>query len=153
MAKLMRRLLFVCVALLALGRANAGDLFDAVQASGPASLERLSMANYRLPWLALADTPLDSLSTAYTSVAVSKSRRTTLAPDANSADPARLDSDWKSPVWTSGEVGVLYGHSLGSRHSFDTEQGYIFGTVGNDHVQISAGASYQRWDSRGWRGR
>jgi hypothetical protein len=153
MVKAVQRLFFASVALLAFNSANAGDLFGAVQASKPASLERLSMADYRLPWLALADVPLDCLSTAYTTVAVSTRRRATAAPAATSSDAAALNRDWKSPVWTSGEVGFLYGQSVGSKHSFDTEQGYIFGTVGNDNIQITAGAAYERWNSRGWRGR
>lgn len=153
MAKLMRRLLVLGLLFVAANGANAGDLFAPYQTSRPASLERLSMADYRLPWLALSQTPLDSFSTAYTSVAISTPRRAAPVSMPDAADP-RLEKDWKSSsVWTSGEVGFLYGHSLSSKHSFDTEQGYIFGTVGNDNIQISAGASYQRWNDRGWRGR
>jgi hypothetical protein len=41
-----------------------------------------------------------------------------------------------------GEVGFMYGHSSG-KFSRDIESGYIFGTTGDDHFQISAGASYE----------
>lgn len=150
MLKLMRRLIVVGLLFVAVNGANAGDLFGAVQPSGPASLERLSLADYRLPWLALAETPLDSISTGHTSIGVSTPRRPAAAPVAE-MDARRFDKD--SSVWTSGEAGVLYGQSIGGRHRFDTEQGYIFGTVGNDNIQISAGAAYERWNSRGWRGR
>ena len=146
-----KRLLFVLVAAVAAESANGGDLFS-VQASGPASLERLSPADYRLPWLSLADGPLGSLSTAYTKVAINTPRPVATMPKSDSTNVAPVKDDWRSSVWTSGEVGFLYGQSLSSKHSFDTEQGYIFGTAGNDNIQISAGASYQRWNERGWRG-
>ena len=52
-----------------------------------------------------------------------------------------------------GEVGFLYGRSVGGRVSQDIESGYIFGTVGDEKLQISVGASYERsnysFDRRG----
>ena len=44
--------------------------------------------------------------------------------------------------YVGGEVGVLYGRSSGKFGGSEFES-YIIGTVGNEHVQISAGASYQ----------
>ena len=44
----------------------------------------------------------------------------------------------------SGEVGVLYGHSLSGKFSRELERGYIFGEMGNDKTQISLGAFYER---------
>jgi hypothetical protein len=45
--------------------------------------------------------------------------------------------------YASGETGVLYGRSTG-KYGGDVEAGYIFGEVGNDKLQISAGMSYER---------
>jgi hypothetical protein len=42
-----------------------------------------------------------------------------------------------------GEVGFLYGRSAGGRYSREVESGYIFGTTGDDKVQISVGAFYE----------
>jgi|tagenome__1003787_1003787.scaffolds.fasta_scaffold20980086_2 hypothetical protein len=42
-----------------------------------------------------------------------------------------------------GEVGFLYGASTGGRVSHQLESTYIFGSVGDEHVQISAGAFYE----------
>lgn len=151
--KVLQRLLVICFLFVVANSAKAGDLFGPVQPSGLASLERLNLVDYRLRWLALADTPLASLSSAYTNVAVSAPRRVAPAPAVRSAEAATLSNDLRSSVWTSGEAGFLYGRSAGGKYSFDTEQGYIFGTVGNDHIQISAGAAYQQWNAHGWRGR
>lgn len=49
--------------------------------------------------------------------------------------------------YVSGEVGVLYGRSSG-KHGGDFGQGYIIGEVGNETIQIRAGASYQEWNGR-----
>lgn len=149
MLKLIRRLLLVWVALAAASSANAGDLFGAVQASSPSSLDRLSMADYRLPWLALAETPLGSFSAAYTSVLVGAPKQVTLPR--NATPEAANFNDWTDKrIYTSGEIGFLYGRSTG-KHGFETEQGYIFGTAGNDNIQISVGAAYQEWSGRGAR--
>jgi hypothetical protein len=43
----------------------------------------------------------------------------------------------------SGEVGVLYGRSVGSKYSGDLKQGYIFGEMDNGQTVISAAAFYQ----------
>jgi hypothetical protein len=42
-----------------------------------------------------------------------------------------------------GEVGFLYGASSGGRVSHQVESSYIFGTAGDEHVQISVGAFYE----------
>ncbi len=46
-----------------------------------------------------------------------------------------------------GEVGVSYGRSLG-KSGGSAEQGYIIGEVGNDKLQITAGASYENTSGR-----
>jgi len=44
--------------------------------------------------------------------------------------------------YATGEVGFLYGKSTG-KYGVESEQGYIIGEVGNEHLHISAGASYE----------
>ena len=43
-----------------------------------------------------------------------------------------------------GEIGFMYGHWSG-KGSGDMMESYIFGQVGNDHFQITAGAAYEDW--------
>jgi outer membrane receptor protein involved in Fe transport len=43
---------------------------------------------------------------------------------------------------TFGEVGVFYGKS-GGKHGREDFESYIIGGVGNEHIQFTAGASYQ----------
>ena len=43
---------------------------------------------------------------------------------------------------SGGEMGVFYGHASG-RHGGDDFSAYIVGGVGNDKVQITAGAAYE----------
>jgi hypothetical protein len=53
-----------------------------------------------------------------------------------------------SLTWTGGEIGVFYGHSAGGKFSGDEFGSYILGGVGNEHMQINVGASYQEFDGR-----
>jgi hypothetical protein len=48
----------------------------------------------------------------------------------------------QSRYHVSGEMGAAYGVSTG-KYGAESETGYIVGTVGNDKVQITAGASYE----------
>ena len=50
--------------------------------------------------------------------------------------------------YVGGEVGVLYGHSVGGKFSREVEQGYILGEMGNDTTHITVGASYERSSGR-----
>lgn len=50
----------------------------------------------------------------------------------------RLQRDWG----THGEIGMFYGKSSG-RYGREDFQAYIVGGVGNDHIQVNAGASYE----------
>lgn len=53
--------------------------------------------------------------------------------------------------WTGGEVGFMYGHASG-KFGGDVFSSYITGGVGNEHLQINAGAAYQETNfSRGRR--
>lgn len=71
-------------------------------------------------------------------------RSTTLAQDSS-----KDFSEVRRPVfdYAGGEIGFLYGRSTG-KFARDFEQGYIVGGVGNEHVQISAGAAYEHSSGR-----
>jgi hypothetical protein len=58
-----------------------------------------------------------------------------------------LAAEKASLVWTGGEVGFYFGHSSG-RFGGDEFGSYITGGVGNEHLQINAGASYQEFNGR-----
>lgn len=61
-------------------------------------------------------------------------------------DGKDFDGDMLSPadrIYYGGEMGFLYGHSIG-KGSGDMLESYIQGTVGNDHFQITAGAAYDQ---------
>jgi outer membrane receptor protein involved in Fe transport len=45
-------------------------------------------------------------------------------------------------TYSSGEIGFFYGRS-GGKYDREDLQGYIIGTVGNDKLSITAGASYR----------
>jgi hypothetical protein len=62
--------------------------------------------------------------------------------------PAEMQNSSLDPVYYGGEVGVLYGRWSG-KGGGDMWQTYIMGTVGNDKVQITAGASYDEWSGNG----
>lgn len=49
--------------------------------------------------------------------------------------------------YATGEVGFLYGRSTG-KYGIESERGYIIGEVGNEHLHISAGASYENVNGR-----
>ena len=57
-------------------------------------------------------------------------------PDELMAPPSDL-------IYYGGEIGILYGHSIG-KGSGDMLETYIQGTVGNEHFQITAGAAYEQ---------
>ena len=52
-----------------------------------------------------------------------------------------------SLTWTGGEVGFFYGHSSG-KFGGDEYGSYITGGVGNEHMQINVGASYEEFNGR-----
>ena len=85
-------------------------------------------------------------------VAVAQINRTRERPDGRarvgaadfSKDTTGANVELQKSFWNNvhGEVGFLYGRSSG-RVSRDVEAGYILGTVGDEHLQISAGAFYE----------
>ena len=48
-----------------------------------------------------------------------------------------------SSLYYGGEIGAYYGTTTGGKFSRSDFGSYIVETVGNEHVQITAGASYQ----------
>jgi hypothetical protein len=52
-----------------------------------------------------------------------------------------------SLAWTGGEIGFMYGHSSG-KFGGDEFSSYITGGVGNEHMQINVGASYEEFNGR-----
>ena len=70
-------------------------------------------------------------------------------PQMAAADPKDLTGEWiSSPsnhVYYTGEIGFMYGQWSG-RGSGDYWQNYVAGQVGNDKLQINAGASFENWN-------
>jgi len=62
--------------------------------------------------------------------------------------PDELLSSSANPIYYGGEVGFLYGRWSG-KGGGDMWETYVVGTVGNDKVQITAGASYDEWNPNG----
>jgi hypothetical protein len=63
------------------------------------------------------------------------------------SSPESLAAEKASLAWTGGEVGFMYGHSSG-KFGGDELTSYITGGVGNEHMQINVGASYQEFNGR-----
>src|SRR6266513_117985 len=61
--------------------------------------------------------------------------------DKNSA--GELMASPSDRIYYGGEIGILYGHSIG-KGSGDMLETYIQGTLGNEHFQITAGAAYEQ---------
>jgi hypothetical protein len=74
--------------------------------------------------------------------APSNSRSENFASDAKDL-PGELMVSPSDLIYYGGEIGFLYGHSIG-KGSGDMLETYIQGTVGNEHFQITAGAAYEQ---------
>jgi|ERR1051326_5384637 hypothetical protein len=57
-----------------------------------------------------------------------------------------------SLTWSGGEVGFMYGHASG-KFGGDLFSSYLMGGVGNEHMQINVGASYQEFNGHSSRSR
>jgi hypothetical protein len=71
-------------------------------------------------------------------------------PENFGADPKDSPEMMMSPpdrFYYGGEMGFLYGHSIG-KGSGDMTESYISGHVGNDHFQITAGAEFENWSGQ-----
>ena len=62
--------------------------------------------------------------------------------------PNEIMSQPGNRVYYTGEVGFLYGQSIG-KGSGDYWQNYVWGQAGNDHFQITAGAAFENWSGNG----
>lgn len=81
--------------------------------------------------------------------ASSNSRSENPASDAKDL-PGELMVSPSDLIYYGGEIGFLYGHSIG-KGSGDMLETYIQGTVGNEHFQITAGAAYEESSGHGLR--
>jgi len=62
--------------------------------------------------------------------------------------PGELMAPPSDLIYYGGEIGILYGHSIG-KGSGDMLETYIQGAVGNEHFQITAGAAYEQSSGSG----
>jgi len=62
--------------------------------------------------------------------------------------PDLMLSSSANPIYYGGEVGFLYGQWSG-KGGGNMWESYVVGTVGNDKLQITAGASYDEWNPNG----
>jgi hypothetical protein len=81
--------------------------------------------------------------------APSNSRSENFASDAKDL-PGELMVSPSNLIYYGGEIGFLYGHSIG-KGSGDMLETYIQGIVGNEHFQITAGAAYEESSGSGLR--
>jgi hypothetical protein len=61
--------------------------------------------------------------------------------------PGELMASPSDLIYYGGEIGFLYGHSIG-KGSGDMLQSYIWGQAGNDKFQITAGAAFENWSGQ-----
>lgn len=125
-----------------------------------ARFSTLNSAYYAFPSLTLLDGRLFSLSNAYNWIeattpdflpAVSPEvapRVSTAARSGRDSGNKVVDVRPKFFDYVGGEVGVLYGRSIGGKFSREVKQGYILGEMGNDKTQISVGAFYEESSGR-----
>jgi hypothetical protein len=59
-------------------------------------------------------------------------------------DSPEMPASSPDRFYYGGEIGFMYGHWSG-KGGGDMMESYIFGQVGNDHFQITAGAAYEDW--------
>jgi hypothetical protein len=79
--------------------------------------------------------------------ALSGSRSENFGSDAKDL-PGELMAPPSDLIYYGGEIGILYGHSIG-KGSGDMLETYIQGVVGNEHFQITAGAAYEQSSGSG----
>jgi hypothetical protein len=109
-------------------------------------------------WIQLGFTSVDFLPAAFLSGPQSPAQRPSagqghgtkgkdLGTDPKDSPDEMLSSS-ANPIYCGGEVGFLYGRWSG-KGGGDMWETYVVGTVGNDKVQITAGASYDEWNPNG----
>jgi hypothetical protein len=85
-------------------------------------------------------TTTESLSLSYLTPAQPTRSAKASAPTDGKDFPAMTKT---SSLYYGGEIGAYYGTTTGGKFSRSDFGSYIVGTVGNEHVSITAGASYQ----------
>jgi hypothetical protein len=116
---------------------------DGAQLANETALAQIGMAPlglFPVTYLAPSDvgpTPIRKPS------AASNSRSQMLATDGKDL-PGEMISSPLNQVYYTGEVGFVYGQWSG-RGNGDYWQNYVWGQAGNDHFQITAGASFENW--------
>lgn len=120
---------------------------DGAQLANETALAQIGMAPlglFPVTYLAPSDvgpTPIRKPS------AASNSRSQMLATDGKDL-PGEMISSPLNQVYCTGEVGFVYGQWSG-RGNGDYWQNYVWGQAGNDHFQITAGASFENWSGSG----
>lgn len=120
---------------------------DGAQLANETALAQIGMAPlglFPVTYLAPSDvgpTPIRKPS------AASNSRSQMLATDGKDL-PNEMISSPLNQVYYTGEVGFVYGQWSG-KGSGDYWQNYVWGQAGNDHFQITAGASFENWSGSG----
>jgi len=133
---------------------------SAQQIDRPDIFTSLNNSSPRFPSLTLSDREFFSFSSAFNWMDTTPpdflpALSTTAPQRANASATTGKDSskeavDVRPPNlldYASGEVGFLYGRSIG-KHGGEVEQGYIIGEVGDDKFHITVGASYENWSGR-----
>ena len=116
---------------------------DGAQLANETALAQIGMAPLGLfPVTYLAPSDVGPTPTRKPSVA-SNSRSQNSAVDGKDL-PGELISSPLNQVYCTGEVGFVYGQWSG-RGNGDYWQNYVWGQAGNDHFQITAGASFENW--------
>jgi hypothetical protein len=120
---------------------------DGAQLANETALAQIGMAPLGLfPMTYLAPSDVGPMPTRKAS-ATSNSRFQNSAVDGKDL-PNEIMSQPGNHVYYTGEVGFLYGQSIG-KGSGDYWQNYVWGQAGNDHFQITAGAAFENWSGSG----
>jgi hypothetical protein len=102
----------------------------------------MSMGSFELPPAPYLPTDVFTSTTANRGSAISRPQSENFGTDGKDFDGETLSPP--NRIYYGGEIGFLYGHGTG-KGSGDLIDSYIFGQVGNDHFQITAGAEYEQW--------
>lgn len=120
---------------------------DGGQLTSESALAQIGMAPLGLfPMTYLAPSDVGPTSTRKINAA-SNSRFRNSAVDGKDL-PNEIMSQPMNRMYYTGEVGFLYGQSIG-KGSGDYWQNYVWGQAGNDHFQITAGAAFENWSGNG----
>ena len=120
---------------------------DGAQLASETALAQIGMAPLGLfPVMYLAPSDVMSTPTRKTTAA-SDSRFQNLPADGKDL-PNEIMSQPTDHVYVTGEIGFLYGQSIG-KGSGDYWQNYVWGQAGNDKFQITAGAAFENWSGNG----